>query len=166
MENLIWNNLLVTYDKDNIYIYIYIYIWWLECSPMARETGVQSQVQSYQRLKKWYLVPPCLTVSIIRWGSRVKWSNLGKGVAPSLIPWCSSYWKGSLWVTLDNGRQLYNLYIYIYIYIITFKNYNTYNTKLMTMYLALHLRDDRNYVSGLANTLTITYIYIYILSLS
>ena len=47
----------------------------LECSPMARETLVQSQVESYQRLKKWYLMPPCLTLSIIRYGSRVKWSN-------------------------------------------------------------------------------------------
>ena len=50
---------------------------------MARETGVQSQVESYQRLKKWYLMPPCLTLSIIRYVSRVKWSNPGKGVAPS-----------------------------------------------------------------------------------
>ena len=25
------------------------------------ETRVQSQVESYQRLKKWYLMPPCLT---------------------------------------------------------------------------------------------------------
>ena len=56
---------------------------------MARETWVQSQVESYQRLKKWYLVPPCLTLSIIRYGSRVKWSNPGKGVAPSPTPWCS-----------------------------------------------------------------------------
>ena len=27
--------------------------WWLEYSPIARETWVQSQVESYQRLKKW-----------------------------------------------------------------------------------------------------------------
>ena len=27
-----------------------------------------SQVESYQRLKKWYLMSPCLTLSIIRWG--------------------------------------------------------------------------------------------------
>ena len=26
---------------------------------------------------KWYLIPPCLTLSIIRYGSRVKWSNPG-----------------------------------------------------------------------------------------
>ena len=78
---------------------------------MARETWVQSQVESYQRLKKWYLMPPCLTLSIIRYGSRVKWSNPGKGVAPFPTPWCSSYRKGSLRVTLDYGRQLYFLLI-------------------------------------------------------
>ena len=47
----------------------------------------------------------CLTLSIIRHGSRVKWSNPGKGEAPSLTPWCSSYRKGSLWVSLDNGAN-------------------------------------------------------------
>ena len=30
-----------------------------------------------------------------------------KGVAPLPTPWCSSYRKGSLRVTLDYGRQLY-----------------------------------------------------------
>ena len=72
---------------------------------MARETWVQSQIESYQRLKKWYLMPPCLKLSIIRYGSRVKWSNPGKGVAPFPTPWCSSYRIGSLRVTLDYGRQ-------------------------------------------------------------
>ena len=70
-------------------------------------TWVQSQVKSYQKLKKWYLMPPCLTLSIIRYGSRVKWSNPVKGVAPFPIHWCSSYWKWSLWVTLDYSHQLY-----------------------------------------------------------
>ena len=41
--------------------------------------------------------------------SRVKWSNPGKGVAPSPKPQCSSYWKGSLLVALDYGCQLYLL---------------------------------------------------------
>ena len=36
-----------------------------------------------------------------------KWSNPGKGVAPSFIPRCSSYQKGSLRVTLEYGCQLY-----------------------------------------------------------
>ena len=34
---------------------------------MARESGIQSQVESYERLKIWYLIPPCLTLSIIRY---------------------------------------------------------------------------------------------------
>ena len=51
---------------------------------MAWETWVQSQVESFQRLKKWYLMPACLTLNIIRYGSRVKWSNLWKGVAPPI----------------------------------------------------------------------------------
>ena len=65
----------------------------LECSPMARETWVQSEVQSYQRLKKWYLMPICLTLSIIRYGSRVKWNNPEKGVALSPTSWYSKLSK-------------------------------------------------------------------------
>ena len=80
---------------------------------MAWEIWVQSQVESYQRLRKWYLMPPCLTLNIIRYRSRVKWSNLGKGVAPSSTTWRSRYWKVSLRVTLDYGCQLYLLYCYI-----------------------------------------------------
>ena len=62
---------------------------------MIRETSVQSQVKSYQRLKKWSLMLPCLTLSIIRYGLRVKWSN-------SVRPVSSEYPK-------------YRIYIYIYI---------------------------------------------------
>ena len=32
---------------------------------------------------KWYLIHPCLTLSIIRYVSRIKWGNPGKGLAPS-----------------------------------------------------------------------------------
>ena len=78
---------------------------WHECSPMVWETWVQSQVASYRRLKKCYLIPPCLTLSNIRYVSRVKWSNPEKGVAPSPTPQCSRYQKGSLRVTLDLGHQ-------------------------------------------------------------
>ena len=51
--------------------------------------------------KKWYLMLPCLILSIIRYISRVKWSNPGNGLAPSPTLWCSSYWKGSLRVNPD-----------------------------------------------------------------
>ena len=53
------------------------------------------------KTQKWYLMPPCLALSTIRWGSRVMWSNPGSGVAPSLTPRCSSYWKGSIRFNLD-----------------------------------------------------------------
>ena len=39
---------------------------------------------------------PCLILSIIRYASRVKWSNPVKGVAPSPTHCCSRYQKGSL----------------------------------------------------------------------
>ena len=69
---------------------------------MALETGVQYQVKSYQTLKKWYLIPPYLTLSSNRYVWRVKWSDIGKGVAPSPTHRCCSYWKGSLRVFLTN----------------------------------------------------------------
>ena len=86
---------------------------WVECSPMVQNTWVQSLVTSYQRLLKWYSIPPCLTLRNIRYVSRVKRSNPGKGVAPCPTPRCSSYWKGSLLVALDYGRQLYLLLLII-----------------------------------------------------
>ena len=49
------------------------------------------------------------TLSNIRYISRVKWSNPGKGVAPSPTPPCRSYWKGSLQVALNYGHKLYLL---------------------------------------------------------
>ena len=73
---------------------------------MVWETWVQSQVASYQGFLKWYSVPPCLTLSNIRYVSRVKWSNPKKRVAPSPPLRCSSYWKGSLLVAFNYGRQL------------------------------------------------------------
>ena len=33
---------------------------------MVHETWVQSQVESYQRLLKWYLIAPCFALGTIR----------------------------------------------------------------------------------------------------
>ena len=74
---------------------------------MAQKTGIRFQVESCQKLLKWYLIPPFLTLCIIKYISRVMWSHPGKGIAPFPTRWCSSYWKGSLWVTFDYSRQLY-----------------------------------------------------------
>ena len=59
------------------------------------------------KTQKWYLMPPYLTLSIITNGSKVKWSNPENGEVPSPTSWCSSYWNGSLHVTLDYSHQLY-----------------------------------------------------------
>ena len=52
------------------------------------------------------MIPPCLTLNIIRHVSRVKGSNPGKGVAPSSTPRCCIYWKWSLRVAFDYDYQL------------------------------------------------------------
>ena len=84
---------------------------WVECSPIPDRVIPKTQ--------KMVLVTSWLnTQHYIRYGSRVKWSNPGKGAAPSLTPWCCSNWKGSLWVTLDYGHQLYyiiNIYLWMLI---------------------------------------------------
>ena len=59
------------------------------------------------------MMPPCLTLSIIRYGSRVKWSNPRKGVALSSTPRCCSYWKGSLRVTFDYYFLLAHYFILV-----------------------------------------------------
>ena len=59
--------------------------------------SIPFQVESFQRLKKWYLMPPYLTINIIRYVSMVSTPTQGKNV----IPHCSSYSKGSFWVSFD-----------------------------------------------------------------
>ena len=49
--------------------------------------------------------------SHIRYISRVKWSNPGKGVALYLTCQCCSYWKGSLLLALDYSHQVYLIYL-------------------------------------------------------
>ena len=78
------------------YIFIYIYIllahsssgwrvrWW------PARLGFNPRSSHIKDSKKFYFMPPCLTLSIMRYGSKVKWSNPGKRMTPSLTPWCSS----------------------------------------------------------------------------
>ena len=98
-----------------VYIYIYIYIYVCVCVYIYiyiyyhsyisnRAIGRMSRVfansleslcsipgRVIPKTQKWYLMPPRLKLSIIRLGSRVKWSNLGKGVTLIPTPRCSSY---------------------------------------------------------------------------
>ena len=84
---------------------------WLSSRVFDCGPGDRGSISGWVILKKWYLIPPCLTLSIIRFVSRVKWSNTGKGVASSSTPRCSSYWKGSFRLALDYGRKIH-FYIY------------------------------------------------------
>ena len=57
----------------------------------ANGPGDQGSIPGCVILKKWYLILPCLTLSNMRYVSRVKWSNPGKGVTPSPTSQCSSH---------------------------------------------------------------------------
>ena len=81
----------------------------LTAGPMTLETRVRSQVESYQRLKKWYLMPLLNTRHYKVW-VKGKWSNPGKGV----VPRCSSYWKGSLWVALDYSQLTTYIFMFLW----------------------------------------------------
>ena len=65
---------------------------------MVQAIWIQSSVESYQRLKKWYLIPPCLTLSNIKYVSRVKWSNPRKGVVPPLLLSVVAIEKETFWL--------------------------------------------------------------------
>ena len=84
-------------------------VWKLIVCPSyisVRETEIQSQVEWYQKLKKWYLMLLRITLIIIGYGSRL-WSNPRRGVALSSTHRCVSYFKGSLRIALDYGRTTY-----------------------------------------------------------
>ena len=127
---------------------------WIESTPMAQETGVRSQVESYKRLKKWYLIPPCLTYSIIRYISRVKWSNLGKGVPPFSTTTIEKEAFGSVSTTICIYAYIYmyvyiDTYVYIwiymcspphiYIYICVCLKVYTYTYILILMYIYIYI---------------------------
>ena len=98
------------FHRNIIHLHIYIYIYRKSVHQWPGDVcSIPGRVIPKIK-KKWYLRPPCLTLGIIRYGSRVKWRNPEKGVEPSPTPRCSSYRKESLRATLDYGRQLY-LYI-------------------------------------------------------
>ena len=59
-----------------------------------------------------------------------------EGVAPSPTPWCSSYRKGSLRVTLDYGRQLYLLLLFYSPSQLDGDHYNFKYNKMTPLYAA------------------------------
>ena len=73
-------------------------VGWVFTNSLGNLSSIPDQV--IQRLYKWHLISPCLTFSNASYVLIVKWSNPGKGIAPSHTPRWSSYWKGSLLVPL------------------------------------------------------------------
>ena len=71
---------------------------------MVHETGVQSQVESCQNLKKMVLDASLLNTQHYKVRTKNKQNKPGNRVAPFPTPWCSNY------------RNIY-IYVYIYIYI-------------------------------------------------
>ena len=57
---------------------IYISLLHLFIDLMEIMSGIQSQVEFNQKLKRWYLMPPCSTLSIIRYRSGVSRVIQGK----------------------------------------------------------------------------------------
>ena len=85
--------------RSSIKLLVFQQCWWM----VQSKYNHQSSDLVMKKKSEWFL-------KRFFYGSRVKWSNPGKGVAPSPTPWCSSYRKGGLRVTLDYDR-LYLLYI-------------------------------------------------------
>ena len=86
------------------------------CSPMAREIRVQYQVELYQRIEKWYLMPHCLTLSIIRYGSRVSRAIYGvvaieKGASGSPSAMVDQHIYIYIYITLS----FFSFFIFLYI---------------------------------------------------
>ena len=101
---------------------------------MAWETRVQSQVKSYQRLKKWQLMPPFLTLSIIRYGLRINGAIQGKEWHPPQSFGIIAIEKEGFGSPSTIVGQLINIYIYIYIVSVFIYMY-----MLVYSYLPIHL---------------------------
>ena len=82
---------------------------------MVWETGAQSQVESYQRLKKWYLMPTCFILGINKYVSRVRGALMGKEQRSFLRLGVVAIEKGGILSPVTTVEPL--MYIYIYIYI-------------------------------------------------
>ena len=80
----------------------------------ANGPGDQGSIpgQVIPKTQKMVLDAPLLNTQHYKVRIKGKVEQSREGVAPSPTPWCSSYRKGSLRVTLDYGRQLYFLLMY------------------------------------------------------
>ena len=97
-------------------IFIYIYIIGLRSRVFASGPGDRGSIPGrvIPKTQKWYLMPPCLILIIIRYGSRVKWSNTGTGVvsSPKLLSKKEAF--GSPSTKIANFLLTYMIFLYKY----------------------------------------------------
>ena len=109
------------------YIYIYIYIKPAYCCNrvFANSLWDRGSVSGrpIPKIQKMVLDASLFNTQHYKVRIKGKWSNPWKGVVSFPTPWCSSYWKGSLQVTLQYGRPTY-IYIYIYMYVYAFTEHS------------------------------------------
>ena len=108
------------------------------------------------------MIHSCLTLSNIRYVSRIKWSNPGKGVAPSPKPRCSNYWKGSVLGALDYGHQLYYIYICVCVCVPVCVRVYVFTSVCVCVFLCIDLSMILICIYIYICTHTHIYIYIYI----
>ena len=75
--NIVGISIMIDKKYTNVYIYIYIGVclW-------SRRPGFNPRVNHIKDSKKWFMMPPCLTHSIIRYGSGVSEAIQGKKSCP------------------------------------------------------------------------------------
>ena len=83
----------------------------LECSPVVLDLG---SILGWVIAKTQKMVLDASFLNTQHYNVRIKgeWSNPGKGVASSLTPQSSCYWKEILQATLDYGRLIYKLMLF------------------------------------------------------
>ena len=112
-------SLKTTLDTKMEYIYIYIYIYsaipdiGLAVRVFINGPGDLGSIPGrvIPKIQKMVLDASLLNTQHYKVRIKGKVEQSREGVAPTPTPWCSSYRKGSLRVTLDYGRPLY-FYLY------------------------------------------------------
>ena len=134
------------------YAYVYIHIYIYEHYSLLRLTRLVGRVFA-NGLEDLGSIPDCvipktlkmvldtslLNTQYYRVRIKVKWSNPGKGVAPSTKPQCSSYWKGSLLVTAPRLRSPTYLTYYLHYFWSTTYQEHTTQTELIFKPVLIYL---------------------------
>ena len=77
----------------------------------ANNKGERDSIPDQVILKTQKMVLDAILLNSHKVWIKGKWNNPGEGVVSFPTSWCSSYWKGSLWVALNCSRPTYFLYI-------------------------------------------------------